>query len=205
MWRALRTECTRGIGFLAFMTVLAGLAYPLAVTALGGVLFPGQASGSAVVRDGVVVGSERIGQEFASPGYFWGRPSATAPMPYNAMASSGSNLGPSSPALAEAVSRRMRVLATADPGNTAAPPVDLVTSSASGLDPDISPAAAFHQAKRVAKARGLSEQAVHGLVESRLEGRQFGVLGEPRVNVLRLNLDLDALAGKADKSPSATR
>jgi K+-transporting ATPase ATPase C chain len=203
MWRTIRSELRTGIVFLSCMTLLTGLLYPLAVTALGRVLTPRQASGSPDVRDGVVVGSALVGQPFTSPGYFWGRPSATGPMPYNAMASSGSNLGPGNPALAEAVGQRMQALAAADPGHAAAPPVDLVTSSASGLDPDISPAAAFYQVGRVARARGLSGQAVHDVVANCLEGRQFGILGEPRVNVLRLNLALDALAGKADKNPSA--
>lgn len=202
MWHKTGRELWRGIGFLLCMTVLTGLAYPLVVTLMGQGLFPRQASGSGVVRGGELVGSALIGQQFASPGYFWGRLSATGPRPYNAMASSGSNLGPGNPALTEAASRRLKDLAAADPGHPVAPPVDLVTASASGLDPDISPAAAFHQIGRVAKARGLGEQTVRDLVESCLEGRQLGVLGEPRVNVLRLNLALDALAGKADKNTS---
>lgn len=202
MWRKIGRELWMGVGFLICMTVLTGLGYPLVVTLMGKGIFPHQASGSVVVRNGEVVGSALIGQQFVSPGYFWSRPSATAPMPYNAMASSGSNLGPSNPALIEAVNQRKIALATSDPGKSAGPPVDLVTSSASGLDPDISPAAAFYQVGRVAKARGLSEQTVHDLVESRIEGRQFGLLGEPRVNVLRLNLNLDALVGKADNQKS---
>jgi K+-transporting ATPase ATPase C chain len=202
MWRKIGRELWMGVGFLICMTVLTGLAYPLLVTLMGKGIFPRQASGSAVVRNGEVVGSALIGQQFVSSGYFWSRPSATAPMPYNAMASSGSNLGPSNPDLVEAVNQRTMALVAADPGNSAGPPVDLVTSSASGLDPDISPAAALYQVGRVARARGLSEQTVHDLVESRIEGRQFGILGEPRVNVLRLNLDLDALAGKADNQNS---
>jgi len=204
MWRTLCSEVRIGIGFLVCMTILSGLAYPLAVTALGRFLYPRQVSGSAVVRDGSVAGSALIGQAFAAPGFFWGRPSATAPMPYNAMASSGSNLGPSNPALGEAVSLRVKALAAADPGNTAAPPVDLVTSSASGLDPDISPAAAFYQVARVARARGLPEDVVRALVKGHIADRQFGLLGEPRVNVLALNLSLDAVARKADTASSTT-
>jgi len=205
MWRTLYSEVRIGIGFFVCMTILTGLAYPLAVTAMGRYLYPRQASGSAVVRDGEVVGAALIGQEFTAPGLFWGRPSATAPLPYNAMASSGSNLSPSNPALTEAVRQRIKALAAADPGNPAKPPVDLVTSSASGLDPDISPAAAFYQVARVAKARGLPEETVRALVEDHIEGRQFGVLGEPRVNVLSLNLALDAVARKADTPDSASR
>jgi len=204
MWMTIRKELRTGLGFLVCMTVLLGLAYPLAVTALGQALFPWQASGSPLAREGTVVGSALIGQTFTAPGYFWGRPSATAPQAYNAMASAGSNLGPSNPALTEAVASRLASLREADPGHTAAVPVDLVTASGSGLDPHVSPAAALFQVGRVAKARGLTEEAVRALVESHLEGRQFGVLGEPRVNVLELNLALDATAGKSDTPQPVT-
>jgi K+-transporting ATPase ATPase C chain len=175
------------------LTVLTGIGYPLAVTGFAQLFFPGQANGSLIVRGGDVLGSERIGQSFDDPKYFWGRLSATADRPYNAAASGGSNLGPSNPALQAAVNARIAALRAADPGNTAPVPVDLVTSSASGLDPDISVAAALYQVPRVARARGLSESAVAALVAAHTEGRQFGLLGEPRVNVLRLNLALDGI------------
>ncbi len=175
------------------LSLVTGLAYPLAVTGLAQVLFPDQANGSLVKAKGVVVGSALIGQPFSQPGHFWSRPSATAPDPYNAAASSGSNLGPSNPALAEAVAARIAALRAADPGNHSAVPVDLVTASASGLDPHISRAAADYQVNRVARALGLSPQRVQALVAEHTEGTLLGFLGEPRVNVLRLNLALDAL------------
>lgn len=176
---------------LLLMTAVTGVAYPAVVGGLSGLLFPRQADGSLIERDGKPVGSALIGQSFTAPGYFWGRPSATAPAPNNAAASTGSNLGPTNPALADVVKQRIAALRLADPGNKAPVPVDLVTASGSGLDPDISPAAAEFQAGRVARARGLAVQKVRELVAANTEGRQFGVLGEPRVNVLRLNLALD--------------
>jgi K+-transporting ATPase ATPase C chain len=177
---------------LAVLTVITGAAYPLLVTGIAQAVFPHQANGSLIERDGKVVGSELIGQPFTDPKYFWARPSATGPVPYNAGASSGSNLGPTNPALAEAVKARIAALKAADPGNTAPVPLDLVTASGSGLDPHISPAAAAWQAPRIARLRGLAPDHVHALIEKYTDGRQFGVLGEPRVNVLRLNLVLDA-------------
>jgi K+-transporting ATPase ATPase C chain len=181
----------------AFLTALTGLAYPLAVTLLGQAVFPREAAGSLVLREGRPVGSDLIGQEFGAPGHFWGRPSATAPMPYNAANSAGSNLGPANPALLDAVRTRIAALRAADPGNTAPVPVDLVTASASGLDPHISVAAARFQADRVARARGMPPAQVLRLVDAHTEGRRFGFLGEPRVHVLRLNLALDdAAAGR---------
>jgi K+-transporting ATPase ATPase C chain len=176
---------------LLVFTVLTGLLYPLVVTAVARVVFPGQSGGSLIMRDARVVGSSLIGQPFDDPKYFWGRLSATGPYPYNAGASSGSNLGPTSKALHKAVADRVAALRAADPEAAGPVPVDLVTASGSGLDPHISPAAAEFQVRRVAKARGLSEDAVRRLVQQFTQGRQFGVLGEPRVNVLQLNMTLD--------------
>lgn len=175
------------------LALLTGLAYPLLVTVTTQALFPTQTHGSLIVRDGVVVGSELIGQNFTDPKNFWGRPSATGPMPYNASASSGSNLGPLNPALTDAVKSRIEALRAADPGNTQPVPVDLITASASGLDPHISPAAANYQVNRVAKARGIAADSIQALVGSHTEMPWFGFLGEPRVNVLKLNLALDKL------------
>jgi K+-transporting ATPase ATPase C chain len=176
---------------LALFTVITGLAYPALVTGIAQVFFRHQANGSLIVQDGKVVGSSLIGQPFDDPKYFGSRPSATSPFPYNAAASSGSNQGPTNPDLIKAVQGRVDALRAADPGNTSPVPVDLVTASASGLDPHISPAAAFYQAGRVARARGLDEAKVRQLVARHIEGRQLGVLGEPRVNVLALNLALN--------------
>ena len=175
------------------LTLVTGVAYPLLVTGAAQGLFPAQAAGSFIMRDGKVVGSELIGQNFSEPQHFWGRPSATGSMPYNAAASSGSNLGPLNPALTDAVKSRIEALRTADPGNSARVPVDLVTASASGLDPHISPAAAAYQAGRVAKARGLPTAKVQSLVDAQTEAPFLGLVGEPRVNVLKLNLALDKI------------
>lgn len=179
------------LAMLVLMTAITGIAYPLAVTGLAQLLFPAQANGSLIGKEGKPVGSTLIGQSFTDPAYFWGRPSATTPQPNNGASSSGSNLGPSNPALAEAARQRIAALRAADPGNTAPVPVDLVTASGSGLDPDISPAAAAYQVPRVARARGLSQSQVQAMVAMATTGRQLGVLGEPRVNVLKLNLALD--------------
>lgn len=176
---------------LGLMTVITGVAYPLAVTGLAQLLFPAQANGSLIAKNGKPVGSTLIGQPFSDPRYFWGRPSATTPQPNNGANSTGSNLGPTNPALTDAVKQRIQALHAADPGNTASVPVDLVTASGSGLDPEISPAAAAYQVPRVAKARGLSESQVQAMVAMASTGRQFGLLGEPRVNVLKLNMALD--------------
>ena len=176
---------------LIALSILTGMIYPALVTGIARLVFPNEARGSVLERDGKVVGSSLIGQNFSDPKHFWGRPSATSPMPYNAAASSGSNQGPLSPALAEAVTGRIAALKASDPGQTAPIPVDLVTASASGLDPHISIAAALWQVPRIARTRHLSEEAVKAHVAARTEGRQWGFLGEPRVNVLRLNLDLD--------------
>ncbi|MBS0614684.1 MAG: potassium-transporting ATPase subunit KdpC [Proteobacteria bacterium] len=178
---------------LLVLSLVTGVLYPFAVTGLAQVFFARQANGSLIEVGGRLVGSELIGQSFQDPRYFWGRPSATAPMAYNAAASSGSNLGPLNPALVEAVRARVAALRAADPGNSASVPVDLVTASGSGVDPDISPAAARYQVGRVARLRGLAPSAVQALVDAHIQAPQWGLLGEPRVNVLRLNLALDRL------------
>jgi len=179
---------------LGLMTLATGVIYPVVVTGVARVIFPHQASGSSIERSGRVVGSTLIGQSFDDARYFWGRPSATSPVPYNSAASTGSNLGPTNPALVKLVGERVATLRAADPSHAGAlVPVDLVTSSGSGLDAHISPAAAYYQVTRVAQARGFSEQQLRRLVEAHVEGRTWGILGEPRVNVLRLNLALDDL------------
>ncbi len=190
----LRTQLRPTLVMLALLTVLTGLVYPVAVTVVAQLCFPVAANGSLVVADGRVVGSALIGQPFDDPRYFWGRPSATAPTPYNAASSAGSNLGPLNDALLQAVRARLAALRAADPDNRALVPVDLVTASASGLDPHITPAAARYQAPRVARLRGLSRAEVDALIERATAPRQLALLGEPRVNVLALNLALDARA-----------
>jgi K+-transporting ATPase ATPase C chain len=176
---------------LLLLTLVTGVAYPLLVTGIAQVVFPSQAQGSLIVMDGKVVGSRLIGQPFDDPKYFWSRPSATSPFADNAGSSSGSNLSPTNPDLVKAVQGRVDALRAADPGNTAPVPVDLVTASGSGLDPHISPAAALYQVSRVARVRKVDPAAVRQLVERHTEGRSLGFLGEPRVNVLALNLALD--------------
>ena len=182
------------ISLFVVLTLITGVVYPALVTAIGGVAFSDQARGSLLRRDGQIVGSSLIGQSFSDPRHFWSRPSATSPMANNAANSGGSNQGPLNPALVDAVKGRVEALRKADPGNTAPIPVDLVTASASGLDPDISVAAAEYQVARVARARGLAPDAVRAAIARHTAGRQLGLLGEPRVNVLALNLDLDGSA-----------
>ncbi|MBK6780448.1 MAG: potassium-transporting ATPase subunit KdpC [Gemmatimonadetes bacterium] len=189
----MRTLLRPAVVSLLLLTLLTGVLYPVAVTGIGAALFPHQAAGSQLRAGDRVVGSALIGQPFSGPQYFWSRPSATGPVPYNGALSSGSNLGPSNPALHQAVADRIAALRAADPDNLAPVPVDLVTASASGLDPHITPAAAEFQAARVARSRGLPVDSVRALVARYTEGRQFGILGEARVHVLRLNLALDGV------------
>ncbi|MBK9925115.1 MAG: potassium-transporting ATPase subunit KdpC [Anaerolineales bacterium] len=189
----MNTQLRPALTIFALLTILTGVIYPLAVTGIAQIDFPHQANGSLIVVGGKVYGSELIGQQFDDPKYFWGRPSATSSEPYNAASSSGSNFGPANEALISSVTERINALQVADPDNTLPIPVDLVTSSASGLDPHISVASAMYQVHRVATARGLSEADARSLVEQYTQGRQFGFLGEPRVNVLQLNLALDEI------------
>ena len=187
--RTLRPALT----LIIMMTLVLGLAYPAVITAIASAAFPKQAAGSLVVRDGKLIGSRLIGQNFSTPGYFWARPSASGPHPYDALASSGSNLGPMNPALTDRINASLKTLREADPGNALPVPVELVTTSASGLDPEISPAAASYQAARVARARDVPVERVQALIDSHRQDRVLGYLGEPRVNVLELNLALDHL------------
>ncbi|MEO8275735.1 MAG: potassium-transporting ATPase subunit KdpC [Thermoanaerobaculia bacterium] len=189
----MRTLFATAARTLLVLTALTGLAYPLLVNLLAGAIFPRQAQGSLIELDGRIVGSRLIGQPFSGARYFWGRPSATGPVPYNAAASSGANVGPTNPALAERLAAAVAAMRTAHPAQKGPVPVDLVTMSASGLDPHISPAGALYQIERVATARGLDSAVVRNLVNRCIEPRELGVLGEPRVNVLALNLALDAL------------
>lgn len=176
---------------LVVLTLLTGVVYPLAMVGLAQLLFSGEANGSLIAQDGRIVGSELIGRQYDDPKYFWPRPSATSPLPYNAASSSGSNLGPLNAELKQAKEARRRALLQADPGNTAQPPIDLLSASGSGLDPHISPEAAGYQAARVARLRGMTLEQVRGLIGKHTQGRQLGFLGEPRVNVADLNRDLD--------------
>jgi K+-transporting ATPase ATPase C chain len=189
MWQPIRTALL----LFAVMTVLTGILYPFAVTGLAQALFARQANGSLIKINGEKTASELVGQPFIGPGYFWGRPSATVPVAYNGASSTGSNLGPSNPALKEAIQKRIASLLAADPKNSLPVPVDLVTASGSGLDPHISPAAAMYQVPRVAKAHGIDERKVSDLVRMHIRNRQFGIFGEPTVHVLRLNMALDAM------------
>ena len=188
-------EIIPSLRMLVVLSVLTGVAYPVVMTGIGQVAFPHAANGSLMVASDKALGSELIGQPFDDPKYFWSRPSATSPQPYNGGSSGASNQGPRNPALADAVKDRIKALREADPVNKGPVPVDLITASGSGLDPHISVAAAEYQAGRVAKARGLSEQQVRALIDGKTEGRQLGILGEPRVNVLALNLALDRAGG----------
>jgi K+-transporting ATPase ATPase C chain len=196
------------VSLLIAMTVLLGLVYPLVVTGIAKLAFPRQAGGSLIIREGRLIGSTLIGQSFSDPKYFWGRPSATTPQPYNGVGSTGSNLGPLNPALIDAVKANVKALRDADPGNTRPVPVELVTASASGLDPEISPAAARYQTGRVARARGIPIATIEALVATHEQGRFLGVIGEPRVNVLELNLALDehsqALARQGSQTTPST-
>jgi K+-transporting ATPase ATPase C chain len=192
-WRTSLGYLRRSLLIIVVMMVLVGVVYPLFILGVGQAAFNHKANGSLITQNGKVVGSSLIGQTFDSPRYFWSRPSATSPSAYNADASGGSNLATSNPSLLKSIEQRIAALRAADPGNKLPVPIDLVTSSASGLDPDISPAAAEYQVSRVAKARGLSVETVRGLVNKYTTGRTLGFLGEPRVNVLKLNLALDAL------------
>jgi K+-transporting ATPase ATPase C chain len=187
----LKSQLRPALVLFALLSLITGVAYPLVVTGIAQLVFAEQANGSLIVRDGKTVGSTLIGQPFSDPKYFWGRPSATSPMPYNGGASSGSNLGPLHPALTDAAKARVGAMRDVDPGNSAPVPVDLVTASGSGLDPHISVAAAEYQVARVARARALAPEQVRALVAQHREGRWLGLLGEPRVNVLQLNLALD--------------
>lgn len=190
----MKTLLRPAVSLFILLTAVTGIAYPLAVTGVAKLAFPEAADGSLIVKDGKAVGSRLIGQNFTDPKYFWGRPSATGPTPYNASASGGSNQGPLNPALVDAVKGRIETLQAADPANPLPIPADLVNASASGLDPHISPAAAAYQIARVTRLRQLQPTAVQALVSQHTEGRQWGVFGEPRINVLQLNIALDTLA-----------
>ncbi len=189
----MKTLLRPAISLFVLLTAVTGVVYPLTVTGIAKAAFPEAAGGSLILKEGKPVGSLLIGQNFTDPKYFWGRPSATSPQPYNASASSGSNQGPLNPALVDAVKGRIEALKAVDPDNLRKIPADLVTASASGLDPHISPAAAAYQLERVARTRQLAPSAVRALVDRNTEGRQWGVFGEPRVNVLKLNIALDSL------------
>lgn len=192
----MKTLIRPAVSLSVVLTLVTGVAYPLLVTGAAKLAFPAQAEGSLVVKDGQLIGSTLIGQSFSDPKYFWGRPSATGPSPYNASGSSGSNLGPLNPALVDAVKGRIEALRAADPSNASTVPVDLVTTSASGLDPHVSVAGAHYQLARVARVRGVAPEAVRAMVERHTEGRVLGILGEQRVNVLALNLALDQMSGR---------
>jgi len=187
----MKTLIRPAISLFILLSIATGIVYPVVTAGIGKITFPDQTNGSLIVKDHKIIGSSLIGQNFSSPGYFWGRPSATSPMPYNGLNSGGSNFGPTNPAQKAAVADRVKALHDADQSNTEAIPVDLVTASGSGLDPEISPAAAYYQVQRVARARNINAEALKQLVAKYTEGPQLGVLGEARVNVLKLNLALD--------------
>lgn len=187
----MKTLIRPAISLFIALSLITGLLYPLVITGIGNLAFPDQADGSLIVSDNKIIGSSLIGQNFSGPAYFWGRPSATSPMPYNGLNSGGSNFGPTNPAQKTAVANRIKALRDADPTNVQAIPVDLVTASGSGLDPEISPAAAYYQTPRIARVRNLKFETVEQLVVQYTEAPQLGVLGEARVNVLKLNLALD--------------
>jgi K+-transporting ATPase ATPase C chain len=201
----MRTEIRPALMMLLLLTLITGVAYPLVVTGIARLVFPAQAEGSLLRVNGRIVGSRLIGQSFDQPQYFWGRLSATGPVPYNAAASSGSNYGPLNPALLDAVRARIAALRSADPTATGPVPVDLVTASGSGLDPDISPAAAEYQVARVAKARGVGPDRVRAVIRAHTAGRTWGIVGEPVVHVLELDLDLDARFGTGSARPGDGR
>jgi potassium-transporting ATPase KdpC subunit len=192
---AIRSLLRPALLLFVVLTLLTGVVYPLAVTGVAQLVFPARANGSLIMDGGKAVGSELIGQPFSSPKYFWGRPSATSPQPYNGTASGGSNQGPTNPALVDAVKDRVAALRTADPGNKAPVPIDLVTASGSGLDPHISPAAAYYQVSRVARARGIAEDSLRKLVAQQTQSPWLGLFGEGIVNVLQLNRELDKMHG----------
>lgn len=202
MLTILRRQLRSAFSMLIVLSVLTGLIYPSAITLAAKVFFPHQAAGSLIEENGAVVGSTLIGQQFTDPDFFWARPSATAPQPYNASASGGSNLAPAGEAQLKAVKERVEALRAADPGNTAPIPADLITASGSGLDPHISPAAALWQVSRVARTRGLDQAELRALVARHTEARTLGFLGEPRVNVLLLNRALDSLVARAENAPA---
>jgi K+-transporting ATPase ATPase C chain len=189
----MQTLLRPAITLFVLLSVITGIAYPLLVTGLAQIVFPAAAAGSLIVRDGKPIGSTLIGQNFADPKYFWGRPSATAPQPFNGTASGGSNQGPLNPALVDAVKGRIDVLRAADPANNTPIPADLVMASGSGLDPEISPEAAIWQAARIARTRSLAADRVIALIATHTQSRQWGLFGEPRVNVLELNMAMDSL------------
>jgi len=205
MMKSIRDSIRTALVLFVALSVVTGLVYPLLVTGIAQAAFPEKANGSLIVRDGKPVGSRLIGQTFSDPAHFWGRPSSTSPMGYNAGSSGGSNLGPSNAALTDAVKERIQALHDADPGNTGPVPVDLVTASASGLDPHISRAAADYQAERVARARNMPKARVQALVEAHTKGVWMGFLGEARVNVLELNLALDEMRAGESGSPYQER
>lgn len=199
MFKEVIAQMKTALILLIVLTVLTGLLYPLAVTGLAQLFFPQKANGSLIVQNNQVIGSRLIGQSFTSQAYFWGRPSATSPYPYNGEASSGSNSGPTNPSFLATVKNRITQLKQASPQKNNVIPVDLVTASGSGLDPDISPQAAFYQVARIAKERNLNEKEVHTLIEQHIQNRTLGLLGEPRINVLELNLALDHLRTNHDE------